>query len=1094
MKYVRNLGCFLCLLLLLAVLPGRRLYASETEPEQMPDTIQTDYIPAAAEDVRTGDSQPEPAGMQESPAETSGMTQQEDTGSNSVQRQEGEKSGEEESTSDHAGSIKPEAEPAPETESGPEMEEMQADPMFGLKPGEEITISVRKLFGGDAVLLAAADSDSDTVKVKVLEVYYYDHAGLGDGTGMFTNKYQVTFNGVRAIAYCLDPAKANPKMSDNFSIGKYNDGQSVAKILYYAQADAEHGGYFALKHPGYSDEKQFIITHMAAAKAAGSSSWDQHATSAAKSEANSLILYAESMPAIQDPAISFSPSSAAAALQGNVLQTGQITLKGSEGNTAEVTLPGGVTLKNRTSDSRSGTGKVTIDAGDTFVLTYPAGAKSGLSVTVSAVGAQDRDYSAYRIKTDSDTQNLGLVFGEGITGENKTSLRVQITPEVRIRPLKTDKGSGHGLQGAVFGLYAADNMTEADGKTRKKDERIGTATTGADGRAEFSYALTAGLNYYVKEDKAPAGYLLNTETRMPVIFRVTGGSTSVQTIEGAFRNEPVKGEIRLHKTDRELAAEGTDDAGTSAQKTETGPDGTETEENHVPQVQGDATLEGALYGLYARENILRPDQSGTVLYPAGGKVAEAVTDAEGQIVWEDLPLGKYTVKEISPPEGYVLDETEYKADLVYENDHTGIVSADVNAQEQVIRQPFALTKLSVKNDSDPRPLKGAGFKAWLVRTVKTDGNSYDVSEAQPVPLCQDGTDELFTDEEGKAVSVPLPYGTYVVRETTVPENHLKAEEFLISITEHNPDQPQNPVVLTDTKVQGKIRVVKTGPMLTGYNGHEFIYKVRGLAGAVFEITAGQDIFRTDGDGYENGDPVLLYQAGQEVASITTDSSGEAVSEELPMGKYVVREITAPYGTVLDTESYEVELKSDAETPVVVKDLQIEDPKQEISVDVRKISGDERQTPLAGAEFTLYAGEDIRARSEDGQTPGKLLVKAGEALSKAVSGKGGKASFKLELPNARYYVKETKAPSGYQLNRKQYECDCRYEDQMLKTLQVSLEIPDEPLSGTMSGSSLPGSSAPKTGDGTPLPALLEAMLGAAAAAGFIILLMLRRRQR
>ena len=1070
MKYVRSIICLICILIATAALP---VTAAETEPEPVEQETQA---PPSVTDPGQEPCGPADQGLPIHPDTEAGPGDAAQTDTGAVEQTAPENMADQDAAEFWQGTDV-QTEDIPESEL---LDGSDTDPMFGLRAGEEITICADVLFEQTGLLMAAG-SDKATVKVKVLDVYYYDHAGYGDGTGMYTNKYQVTFNGIKAIAFCLQPERANPKMSDNFTISKYGDGKSVAKVLYYAQVDAAHQGYFATKRTGLTAEQQFIITHMAAAKAAGSDSWDIHAVKEAKNEAKALVSYAESMPAIQDPEIAFSPASVAASLQGGVLKTGTVTLQGSAGNTAEVTLPAGVTLNNQTNSGRSGKGKVTLAAGDKFTLSHVLPAQSNLVLRANAVGKQTKDYSAYKIKTDSDTQNLGLIFGEGIDGENKASLTARFTPEVTVTPCKVDGSSGNGLQGAVFGLYAAQDMQEADGTQRRKDEKIESVKTGPDGKAAFTHALTIGLNYYVKEDAAPAGYLLNTTEKMPVVFSMGAGSNAAQTLAHTFRNDPVSGQILLRKTDRELGvpAENEEAQGNSETEAET-PDA--AQESGSRETQGDAVLSGAVYGLYAREDILSPDQSGRILFKAGDMVSSAQTDENGRISWDELALGKYYVKEITASEGYLLDDTEYAADILYADGNTASVRVEVPVTEQVKKQAFSLVKLSVKNGSDPMPLAGAGFTAWLVSSLKKDGDSYDTSGVQPVALCDDGSTELFTDEQGRAVSIPLPYGTYLVRETTVPADHLPAEEFLVHITEDSPEIPQSTVSLKDQKIQGKIRIVKTGPMLTGFDGKKFIYQIRGLAGAVFEVRAAENIVRRDAEGYENGSPVVLYHKGDLAANLTTDSSGEAVSEELPMGRYTVREITAPYGTVLARESYEAELKADGATPVVVKDLRIEDPRQKVEIQVQKISSDRKKTPLKGAQFTLYAGEDIHARSEDGKSAGRLLVKAGTALSVAVSGKGGKAVFDADLPNARYYVQETKAPAGYQLNTKKYACDCSYRDQTNDTIRAGLTVTDNELKKD-AGARYVGS-APRTGDRTPIEQIL-ALCAAAVAVIFVI---------
>ncbi len=1035
MKHVRSIACFLCFLFILARWP---VYAAETEPEAVPSVIHETTAPES-ESVRESEGPPENG----SAAEAGGTPESESARESERPLENGsapETGGTPESESTRNPEGLPESEglqdsgyetdedaPDPDTDSESEPEEEDdVDPIFGLRVGEEITISMSDLCAGEGELLAAAASAQ--VKIKVLAKYSYDDVGLGNGGGMYTNKYKVTYNGASAIAYCLNPAKANPKESDHFSIQRIEDGKKLAKLLYYARADVAGNGYFALKHPGYSDAKQFIITHIAASKVNGSSSWDKNVSAKGISEANALISYAASMPAIRDPKIAFSPASVDAVLNGDVLQTGSVTLVADTGNTAAVTLPAGVYLNNQTAPERSGSGGVTLAAGDVFSLEYHSPAICNLAVTVSAAGILTRDYNAYKIFTDTDTQNLGLIFADAITDENQASLTARFTPDVTVYARKVDSDTEHGLQGAVFGLYAQQDMTEADGAVRKQDELIESAVTDAEGKAQFAHKLTVGLPYYVKEDQAPAGYQLNTRDRMPVLFNMPSGSGVPQTMEQVFKNDVVKGRIRLVKTD---SLKGT-------------------------QPQGDAVLSGAVYGLYAREDICSPDQSGQILYHAGELVREGETDEDASILWEDLPLGKYYVKEISPSEGYTLDDTEYETELVCVDADNPVVSADLTVTEEVIRQAFSLKKLS-DGGAEPIPLAGAGFKVWLVSSLKKEGEEYDLSGAEPVVLCEDGSTELFTDEKGMAVSAPLPYGTYLVRETTVPQDHLPVEDIMINIRENSPDEPLPVEELTDCKVRGQIRLLKRGPVLTGYSGQKFLYETRGLAGAIFEVKAAQDIFRTDSEGYENGPQTVLYENGQTVAVLTTDSSGVAISQELPLGSYTVRETTAPYGTVLVDKTYEVQLAGDGESQLVIEDLEIEDPRQKVAVRITKCSGKTGNTPLGGAEFTLYAKEDIHARSEDGKARGRLLVRAGTALARAVSGRDGQLTFDLDLPHGRYYVQESRAPEGYLLDKQKYDCDCSYGDQNKENIEISLKIHNEPLKETASGS------APRTGD-------------------------------
>ena len=292
-------------------------------------------------------------------------------------------------------------------------------------------------------MLSAAAASSKSIKVKIVAEYNYDHAGLGDGTNMLTHAYQVTYNGTKTIAYCLQPAKGNPSGSEKFTISKLSDGQTVAKVMYYAQADKANGGYFATKHPKYSEEKRFIITHMAVSKASGASSWALRANSKAKSEAKALIKYAESMEDLPDASISFSPEEVNSHEEDGVMKTDQVTFAAANGNTGTVTLPQGVSLQNLTDDARSGTGSVTLLPGDSFTLSCALPLPSGYTAAASAVGKLSKDYSAYKIKTDKDTQDLGLIFAEGASGQNMAQVTARFSPDVEISPRKEDGKTGN---------------------------------------------------------------------------------------------------------------------------------------------------------------------------------------------------------------------------------------------------------------------------------------------------------------------------------------------------------------------------------------------------------------------------------------------------------------------------------------------------------------------------------------------------------------------------------------------------------------------------------------------------------------------------
>ena len=208
--------------------------------------------------------------------------------------------------------------------------------------------------------------------------------------------------------------------------------------------------------------------------------------------------------------------------------------------------------------------------------------------------------------------------------------------------------------------------------------------------------------------------------------------------------------------------------------------------------QGDASLEGAVYGLYARNDIVHPDGATGVVFKAGDLVATLTTDKNGEAEVNNLYLGNYYVKEITPSEGYLLDEEEHDVVCDYEGDLVAEVSRSTTSAEQVIKQPFQLIKVSDNgDDTEAGLLAGAEFTAYLKSSlsVKADG-SYDFDKATPVVIGENGATTITSDEKGHAVSIAIPYGTYVVVESKTPHNMKTIKPFEVKISENHPDKPQ----------------------------------------------------------------------------------------------------------------------------------------------------------------------------------------------------------------------------------------------------------------------------------------------------------------
>lgn len=592
-------------------------------------------------------------------------------------------------------------------------------------------------------------------------------------------------------------------------------------------------------------------------------------------------------------------------------------------------------------------------------------------------------------------QNVETVFGEATFQNDRQKAEVSVCKE--------DQDTRNPLDGGIFGLYAGSNITNAEGSiVVPKGTLLEKAVTGAEGKAVFTADLPIGFSYEVRELKAPEGYVRNQDEVYSFQFSYTNDSETKVSFTHTFVNERVNATIALQKKDAET-------------------------NQAVPQ--GDATLEKAVYGLYAREDILHPDGATGVLHKAGKKVATLTTDAKGKATVENLYLGKYYVKEITPPTGYLADEKEYELDCSYQDDMTATIERECVSLDQVKKQPFSIIKAVNNGETDAALLAGAGFSAYLLSdlTTKEDG-SYDFDSAKPVVIGENGATEIFTDKKGYACSIALPYGTYLVRETTTPHNYKPVADFIVRITEHNPNEPQVWRVLLDKEFEAKLKIIKQDdetkkPVL--HKGTEFrIY---------------------DMDKEEYVEQVTTYPTTTVHTSFFTDEKGYLIlPQNLKIGHYRIEEVHAPYGYTLNENYYEIAVDSDTAYQVdpVSGDVIIEVVYENHPVKGRlKIvkQGEMLQDfqkefvyetkPLAGAAFEVYAAENIyTADFQKDEEGNRILEYAADELVGTVTTDENGEAFLEELPLGTYKVVEVTAPEGFVLNQEAQVITLSYEDQ------------------------------------------------------------------
>lgn len=833
--------------------------------------------------------------------------------------------------------------------------------------------------------IAARDASVGSQQVTIEKGPIYRYADYGLGTYL-TEPYYISYGSVGATAYCIQPAKPGPG-SGTYTITKLADNQTLAKVCYYGTDAAGAESYFANKHSDFSAGKRFILVHMAAAYAYGSSDAFYGTNATGQELAMDIYNYCVKKPEISDVSMSFSDANVKAYVEGNTQRTKEITFHAAGQQSVTISLPSGVRFHNVSTGSTSTPGaKVTVKGGTKFYLSAPlTQAEDTAEVFATTMaGGLKKDYSAYKLTTNSSTQDLAFIFGEGVETTNKVSLNVTWTKQAEVSIVKNDKDTGNHLAGAIYGVYRDKECSDLITQMPETDKK---------GASKVIIEKTQDV-VYVKEIQPPANYQADP-TVYPVDINI--GKTSTKNV----LNERTYAKIHLIKEDAQTGA----------------------------NPQGDATLEGAVYGLYARENIVHPDGTTGIVHKAGDLVSTLKVDQKGDAVVKDLYLGKYFVKEIQAPEGYLLDETEHDVECAYEGGTVPTIERTVKSTELVMKQPFQIIKAANNGQTDADLLKGAGFSAYLKSSLeKKEDGSYDFSHAEPVILTADGKTEMFTDEKGYACSIPLPYGTYIVRETTTPHNYKPVEDFEITIRENNPDKPQVWKVLLDKEFSAKLKIIKKDdetkkPVL--------------VAGTEFKIY--------DLDHKKYVEQVTTYPTVTVHKSFFTDSQGYLIlPKNLEIGHYRIEEVTAPDGYVVNKNYVEITVDSDTAYEVdgvsgdVIIEVSYEDQPVKGNLIVYKkgemLSGFEndfiyKEQYLSGAEFEVRAAEDICTPDYQKDADGnRIVLYAKDTLVTTITtGESGKAVAK-DLPLGRYYVVETKAPEGFVLNPEPVKVALTYQDQ------------------------------------------------------------------
>ncbi len=514
-----------------------------------------------------------------------------------------------------------------------------------MEQADEEGIDLYSLDEGESItFMARVASTTSTKKVTVTRGACYQYSDYGYGSYL-TYQYTVKFGSVSATAYCIQPEKSSPG-SGTYDITKLSDGKKLAKVCYYGTKASGDDGFFTEEN-GYgnlSTGARFILVHLAASYANSGDSAFSGASSKAKTLAMKLYNYCISQPNIPDVEMSFSDANVTAYVDGSSQRTKEITFKADELQSITMKLPSGVKLHNVTTGKTSKAGEsVVISGGTKFYLSAPLTQVSDVAGSWSATmkGSITKDYSAYKISTGSGSQDLALVFGEGVDDEKYVDFKVTWVQYASVKVIKKDSKANAKLSGAVFGLYS-----DADCKNLITK----LPATDANGEASAQIVKTQDT-VYLKEITAPSGYRINA-TAYNVKLEVS--KTTTVTVP----DEEQLGQLTVYKEGEVLT-------------------GADVTENVTTFRYEKRRQKGAVYNVYAGADITTA--YGTKVYSKGDLVKEnLITDSNGSVILKNLHLGTYVVKEVQAPSGFYNAGEEKTVKLAYagQNTPSGTISTD----------------------------------------------------------------------------------------------------------------------------------------------------------------------------------------------------------------------------------------------------------------------------------------------------------------------------------------------------------------------------------------------------------------------------------
>lgn len=511
------------------------------------------------------------------------------------------------------------------------------------------------------------------------------------------------------------------------------------------------------------------------------------------------------------------------------------------------------------------------------------------------------------------------------------------------------------------------------------------ATTNADGVAKFENVLVSSDKPYTLEE-------VNTADRYVIPKKQTAPIEWNKVTQRSFENVLKKWNLTVTKVDSETKT-----------------------------AQGDATLAGAVYGIYND----------------GKLIDKYTTDNNGSFTTSYYLCGdNWTLKEIEPSEGYLLDETEYHIGAEAKKYTLENNSVSIGVTEDILKGKIAIIKHTDDGSTKiETPEKGAEFQVYL----KSSGSYAKAKESE--------RDTLVCDEYGFAETKDLPYGTYTVHQTKGWNGTEFISDFDVFVSENNKTYKY---LINNASLESYVKIIK----VDSETGKQIPY-----AGAGFQI-------------YDsNGNKVTMkytYPNVTEIDTFYTNSDGYLITPEtLPYGKgYSVVEVQAPYGYILDSTPVYFDITAEntsEENGVTIVKTEKKNTPQKGAITVEKTgeifsnvtavgggytdeNGNDVALPtiyqpeysvsgLSGAVFEIYADENIT-------TPDGTVRYTKDTLVDAITtGEKGTATSK-QLYLGKYRVVETVAPYGTVINPEPHTIELTYSGQNEKVTNTSTSFTND----------------------------------------------------